>query len=166
MSRERDTYLSDPPPLCRISYWQGYVTGRYHAHDGAGKTFLCSASFRTWKWRHGNAAAQERDAARAALEDLVRRLGALGWRIAERDPEPINRDTVLSALGRIGAGEGATAAEVGREVLGEEAPLVQHLPLRVGAELRRLQLQGKVERHQNGGPPRWFLTGFRYPESE
>lgn len=165
MRRERDTYLSDPP-LCQVSYWQGYVTGRYYACDGTGTTFLCSAAFRTWKWRHANAAAQESETARAALEELLRRLGALGWRIAGRDPEPINRDTVLSALGRISGAQGATAAEVGREVLGEEAPLVEHVPLRVGAELRRLQLQGKVERHQNGGPPRWFLTEFRHLESE
>lgn len=164
MRRERDTYLSDPP-LCRVSYWQGYVTGRYYAHD-AGRSFLCSPSFRTWTWRRGNAAARESEAARAAFEELVRRLGALGWRIAGRDPEPINRETVLSALGRISGDEGATAAEVGREVLGEEARLVQHLPLRVGAELRRLQLQGKVERHQNGGPPRWFPTEFRHLESK
>lgn len=126
MRRERDTYLSDPR-LCRVSYWQGYVTGRYYAHDGA-QTFLCSRSFRTWTWRQGNAAGRESEAARAAFVELVRRLGALGWQIAGRDPEPINRDTVLSALGRISGDEGATAAEVGREVLGEEAPLVQHVP--------------------------------------
>jgi hypothetical protein len=165
MRREHDTHLSDPP-LCRISYWQGYVSGRYYAQDGAGEPFLCSESFRTWRLRHRNAAPQESAAARAALEELVRRLGALGWRTAGRGAEPINRDTVLSALGRISGDDGATAAEVGREVLGEEARLVQHVPLRVGAELRRLQLQGKVERHVNGGPPRWFLTELRQLEPE
>jgi len=157
MRRERDNQLHDAP-LCQVSYWQGYVTGRYCARDGAGRTFLCSPSFRTWTWRHGNDAPQESQPARAALAELVRELHALGWRIAGHGPEPINKDTVLSALTRIGGDEGATAAEVGREVLGEEARLVRHLPLRVGAELRRLQLQGKVERHKNGGSPKWFLT--------
>ena len=165
MRRERDNQLLDPP-LCRVVYWQGYVTGRYCAADGAGRTFLCSPSFRTWTWRHRNDAPQESEAARAALAALVRELHALGWRIAGRGPEPITMETVLSALSRIGRDEGATAAEVGREVLGEEARLVRHLPLRVGAELRRLQLQGKVERHENGGSPRWVLTDFRHPESE
>jgi hypothetical protein len=98
----------------------------------------------------------------------VRELHALGWEVADSDagadaitpgePETISKETVLSALGRISGDDGATAAEVGREVLGDDAALVQNLALRVGAELRRLQLQGKVERRENGGPPRWFLT--------
>jgi hypothetical protein len=98
----------------------------------------------------------------AALEALMSELHARGWRVAEapnrRDAESISKETVQRALSRISDEGGATAAEVGREVLGEEARLVQHLPPRVGADLRRLQLEGKVERRENGGSPRGFLT--------
>jgi hypothetical protein len=166
MRREYDIHRIDAP-LCRISYWQGYVTGRYYAYDGdAGKPFLSSASFRTWTFTYGNVDPDGCEAARPAFEALVRELHARGWRVADsdlaveppREPEEISKETVLSALSRISGDDGATAAEVGREVLGEEASLVEHLPLRVGAELRRLQLQGKVERRENGGSPKWFLT--------
>jgi hypothetical protein len=155
--RMHDSHRIDPP-VCRISYWQGYVTGRYYAHTGdRSGALLCSASFRTWRWRHGNVSPHGGEAASAALEELVRELQALGWRLAG-DTKAISRETVLSALSRISGDDGATAAEVGREVLGNEAPRVEHLPMRIGAELRRLQLQGKVERRQDGGTPRWFLT--------
>lgn len=162
MRREHHDSRFDAP-LCRISYWQGYVTGRYYAHNGdMRRALLCSRAFRTWTWRKGNVAPPGGEAGRTALEALIGELHAQGWRVAEapirRDAEPISKETVLRALSRIGDEEGATAAEVGREVLGEEARLVQHLPLRVGAELRRLQLEGKVERRENGGSPRWFLT--------
>jgi len=172
MRRGHDNQPSDHRP-CRISYWQGYVSGGYYAHDGdPSAPILCSVSFRTWTWRHGNVAPHGGEAARAALESLVRELQARGWRVADADleiygmtlsamtrtPEAISRETVLSALRRISGDDGATAAEVGREVLGDEARLVEHLPLRVGAELRRLQLQGKVERRENDRPPKWFVT--------
>jgi hypothetical protein len=170
MRRAHDSHHPDRA-LCRISYWQGYVTGRYYAYAGDPSTpLLCSAAFRTWTWRNGNGGPwpDSGEAARAAFDRLVRELHALGWQVADtgigahavtpEEPEVISRETVLSALGRISGDDGATAAEVGREVLGDEASLVEHLPLRVGAELRRLQLQGKVERRENAGPPRWFLT--------
>lgn len=177
MRREQDTHHFDAP-LCRISYWQGYVSGRYYANDGdAGKAIACSAPIRTWTWRHGNIAPHGGAAATAALHALARDLHALGWEVLDSDievyaargdeapvvrgPEAISRETVLSALSRVSGDDGATAAEVGREVLGPEAPNVRHLPLRVGAELRRLQLQGMVERRENGGSPKWFLTASR-----
>jgi len=164
LRREDDNHRIDAP-VCRISYWQGYATGRYYAYSGdRGRALLSSASFRTWTWRHGNVAHDGCEGARAARETLVRELHARGWRVEgeephKPEPEPITRETVLRALSRISGEGGATAAEVGTEVVGEEAFLVQHLPLLVGGELRRLQLQGKVERRVNGGPPRWFLTG-------
>jgi len=157
MRREFDNHRSDAP-LCRISYWQGYVTGRYYAHTGdPSKALLCSASFRTWSWRAGNVAPNGGGAAGAAREVLIRELHARGWRVADCDIA-ISKETVLNALSRISGADGATAAEVGREVLGEAARRERNLPLRVGAELRRLQLQGKVERRENGGSPRWFLS--------
>jgi hypothetical protein len=158
MGRELDNHLIEVP-LCGISYRQGYLTGRYYAHDFLGRTLRSSASFRTWTWRHGNVAAHEDDSARVALRALTGELHALGWRVVGREDETISKETVLRALSRISGNDGATAAEVGRAVLGDEAGLVQHLPLRVGAELRRLKLQGKVERRENGGPPKWFPTG-------
>ena len=157
MRRELDNHPIQAP-LCGISYRQGYRTGRYYAHDLLGRTLRWSAPFRTWTWRHGNVAPDEDDAARAALRALVCELHALGWHVVGHDAEPITKETVLRALSRISGDDGATAAEVGREVLGDEASLVQHLPLRVGAELRRLKLQGKVERRENSGSPRWFPT--------
>jgi hypothetical protein len=157
MRRELDNHLIEGP-LCGISYRQGYLTGRYFAHDFLGRTLRRSAPFRTWTWRHGNVAPHEDEAARAALRALIRELHAFGWRVVTREAEPITEETVLRALSRISGDDGATAAEVGRAVLGYEAGLVQHLPLRVGAELRRLKLHGKVERRENSGSPRWFPT--------
>ncbi len=166
MRREPDNDRPDAP-VCRLSYWQGYVTGCYYADNGDASTaLLCSPRFRTWTWRHGNKAPHGGAAARAALESLTRELRARGWRVVGSDvaihvPEALSTETVLSALRRIGADDGATAAEVGQEVFGDRAPLVQNLPLRIGAQLRRLQLQGKVERRENGGTAKWFLSTAR-----
>jgi hypothetical protein len=157
MRRELDNHLVEAP-LCGISYRRGYLTGHYYAHDFLGRTFRRSAPFRTWTWRHGNVAPHEDEAARAALRALIRELHAFGWRVVGREAEPITKEAVLRALSRISGDDGATAAEVGRAMLGDEAALVQHLPLRVGAELRRLKLQGKVERRENTGSPKWFPT--------
>jgi hypothetical protein len=158
MGRELDNHLIEAP-LCGISYRQGYLTGRYYAHDFLGRTLRLSAPFRTWTWRHGNVARHEDEAARAALRALIGELHALGWRVLEREAEAITEETVFRALSRISGDDGATAAEVGRAVLGYEAGLVQHLPLRVGAELRLLKLHGKVERRQTSGSPKWFPIG-------
>jgi hypothetical protein len=157
MRRELDNHLVEAP-VCGISYRQGYLTGRYYAHDFLGRTLRWSAPFRTWTWRRGNVSSHEDEAARAALRVLTRELEALGWRVVGPEDDAITKETVLRALSRISGDDGATAAEVGRAVLGDEAGLVQHLPLRVGAELRRLKLQGKVERRENSGSPRWFPT--------
>ncbi|HEX6662867.1 MAG TPA: hypothetical protein VF025_04270 [Gaiellaceae bacterium] len=125
----------------------------------------------------------ELPAARAALADLVDDLVQNGWRVVgpvlaryEGDPaEPaavrvsgespqpsaiaaITEEALLGALDRLGGDSGATAAEVGRELLGERAATVRNLPQRVGTKLRSLQLQGKVERRENEGACRWFVT--------
>lgn len=157
MRRELDNHPIEAPE-CGISYRQGYLTGRYYAHDFWGRTLQWSAPFRTWPWRHGSLALHETEAARAARRALIRDLHGLGWRVVGHDAEAITKETVLRALSRISGDDGATAAEVGRVMLGDEAGLVQHLPLRVGAELRLLKLQGKVERRENGGSPKWVPT--------
>ena len=166
MRRETGNSVPDEH-VCRVSYWQGYVSGCYYANDTSQRqALLCSPRFRTWTWRHGNVAPHGGDAARAALDSLVRELRARGWRVVDADvpidaSRAINPETVLSALRRIGGNAGATAAEVGRDVVGDGAPLVQNLAFRIGAQLRRLQLQGKVERRENGGTAKWFLTASR-----
>jgi hypothetical protein len=208
--------------LCRISYWQGYVTGRYYAHDGdPSRAVRFSQPFRTWTLRHGNVDPRTLPAARAALQQLETELHALGWRVAgreaathsapaskvahpappvlaTRDPassdeanldsadrvasengaaaaahalsvvepvpaEPATRagdafsdEAILGALDRVASDGGATAADVGRELLGDEANVVRHVPQRVAARLRRLQIQGKVERRKNGRAAAWF----------
>jgi len=153
---------------CRISYWQGYVSGQYYAHEADGaNAILSSPSFRTWRWRRGNEGAHTLPAASAALQELVRELDARGRPVVASDverfwrmnpPKLLSEEALLGALARIGGDEGATAAELGREVLGDEARVVQQVPLRTGAKLRHLQLQGKVKRCENGGTAKWFLT--------
>jgi hypothetical protein len=158
MRRELDKQPMEAPE-CGISYRQGYLRGRYFAHDFWGRTLRWSAPFRTWSWRHrDDLALHETEAARAARRALISELHGLGWRVAGHDAEAITKETVLRALSRISGADGATAAEVGRVMLGDEAGLVRHLPLRVGAELRLLKLQGKVERRENSGSPKWVPT--------
>lgn len=121
--------------------------------------------------------------ARAALAELVDDLVESGWRIvgpamagyegapaepaaapvSAESPKPpaiaaITDEALLGALDRLGGGSGATAAEVGRELLGERAATIRNLPQRIGTKLRSLQLQGRVERHTKAGVCRWFVT--------
>jgi hypothetical protein len=177
MGRELNTSIAYTRD-CRISYWQGYVTGRYYAYDwGARGVVLCSGSFRTWRLRHGNVEPHVMPAAQAALEQLLIELSSLGWHVvgsdvptcppaangsdaslpasATPDRSAISEEEILGALLRISNGSGATAAEVGRELLGDDATGVRHLPQRIGTKLRHLQLQGKVERHENGSAAKW-----------
>ena len=125
----------------------------------------------------------ELPAARAALAELVDDLVQSGWRVvgpalaryegapaepaavpvSAESPGPsaisaITEEALLGALDRLGGNGGATAAEVGRELLGERAATIRNLPQRIGTKLRSLQLQGKVERHTKAGVCRWFVT--------
>lgn len=175
MRREVNPRLIEQP-LCRISYWQGYVTGQYYACEvGVSRPLSCSATFRTWTLRRGNADPHSLPVAKAALKRLAAELDAGGWRVlghdgatdvpaAEveavvvpvRDADALNDEAILGALTRVGHDGGATAAEVGRALLGDEATDVGHMPQRVAAKLRRLQIQGKVERRANGRTASWF----------
>jgi hypothetical protein len=175
-------------PECRVGFWQGYVMGQFYAYvSDPGTAIRCSPMFRTWRLRRDKAPVTERPAARAALAELVDELVRGGWRIvgpatagyegAQAEPAAvavspvgpkpsaiaaITDEALLGALDRLGRGSGATAAEVGRELLGERASTVRNLPQRVGTKLRSLQLQGKVERREKEGVCRWFVTS-RYP---
>lgn len=164
-------------PECRVGFWQGYVTGQFYAYvSDPGAAILCSPMFRTWTVRRRTAPVNEQPAARAALAQLVDDLVQSGWRIvgpaiagyegAPSEPASavaaITEEALLGALDRLGGNGGATAAEVGRELLGERAATIRNLPQRIGTKLRSLQLQGKVERHTQAGACRWFVT----PESD
>lgn len=171
-------------PECRVGFWQGYVMGQFYAYaSDPGAAIRCSPMFRTWTLRRGRIAVGELPAARAALAELVDDLVRAGWRVvgpamagyegapagrravavSPGSPKPsalaaITEEALLGALDRLGGGSGATAAEVGRELLGERASTVRNLPQRVGTKLRSLQLQGKVERREHEGVCRWFVT--------
>lgn len=166
MRRENNNLPADAA-VCRIFYWQGYVTGQYYAQDRQTRSVLgCSARFRTWSWQHGNRLPETRTEANAALTELLEELRNRGWRVAGFDVDGhaaqgaeqtlITEEAILRALNRIGGDGGATAAELGLEIVGSEVPVDRHLPQRVAAKLRRLQVQGKVERRQNGRGARWF----------
>jgi hypothetical protein len=170
-------------PECRVRYWQGYVMGQFYAYESDPAAAIhCSPMFRTWTLRRGRIPVGELPTARAALAELVNDLVQSGWRVvgpatagyegapakpaavaAAESPNPfavaaITEEALLGALDRLGGGSGATAAEVGRELLGERAATVRNLPQRVGTKLRSLQLQGKVERREKEGVCRWFVT--------
>jgi hypothetical protein len=171
-------------PECRVGFWQGYVMGQFYAYvSDPGAAIHRSPMFRTWTLRRGKAPATEQPAARAALAGLLDDLVESGWRVvgpstagydgapagpaavpeSNESPKPsaiaaITEDALLEALDRLGGASGATAAEVGRELLGERAATIRNLPQRIGTKLRSLQLQGKVERHTTAGVCRWFVT--------
>jgi hypothetical protein len=111
MRRETGNHVPDEH-VCRVSYWQGYVSGCFYAYDSnRSRALLLSPPFRTWTWRHGNVARHDGDAAREAYDSLVRELRARGWRpvgadVAIEVPQSINPDTVLNALRRIGGDTG------------------------------------------------------------
>jgi hypothetical protein len=171
-------------PECRVRYWQGYVMGQFYAYASDPTAAIhCSPMFRTWTLRRGRIPVSELPDARAALAELVNDLVRSGWRVvgaatagyegaparpaavavSPESPKPssiaaITEEALLGALDRLGGGSGATAAEVGRDLLGERAATVRNLPQRVGTKLRSLQLQGKVERREHEGVCRWFVT--------
>lgn len=165
---------------CFVRFWQGYVTGQFQAFlaDSA-EPFLCSPPFRTWTppWRP-TATPTGSPAAQAALAALAAELERRGWRTAEAQVEqggqfyvrrgrraaalravapPAVPDTeLLSALVRVAGERGATSAEVGRALYGDDAASVHQLPQRIGTRLRTLEREGKVGRRSSGGVNRWF----------
>ena len=163
-----------------VRFWQGYVTGQFQAfRPASAEPFLCSSPFRTWTppWR-SKVAPTGSPAAQAALEALAAELDRLGWRPADGQPgqaghvyvrrerraaalravdPPAVPDTVLlSALNRAARERGATSAEVGRALYGDDASSVHQLPQRIGTRLRTLEQQGMVRRRSSGGVNRWF----------
>jgi hypothetical protein len=165
---------------CVVVLWQGYVTGQFLARRAdSSEPFLSSHPFRTWRppWQP-KVVLEELPAAIAAFQEIVVELRAVGWRSNGSDgfdgcvfhraePEPIATNVrpdsiaepfLLRALDQVAGENGATAAEVGRALYGEDAPAVRQLPQRIGTRLRRLQLQGKVERRETDGVNRWLPT--------
>ncbi|HEY7397194.1 MAG TPA: hypothetical protein VH538_02740 [Gaiellaceae bacterium] len=165
---------------CVVRFWQGYVTGEFQAYlPGSAVPFLSSAPFRTWRppWQ-ARVTLDESPAAAAAFAALTDELVHDGWRpfgadgaFAPRvfvrdadevgdvngyDPASMPEELFLRALDSVAGEEGATAAQVGRALYGDEAASVRRLPQRVGSRLRALQLQGKVDRYEAGGVKRWF----------
>jgi hypothetical protein len=180
MRREQLNQGHDPHE-CRIAFWQGYVMGQFYAYrPGAPEPIRLSPMFRTWALRRGTIPPHDLPTARAALKKLVADLDHRGWRVVGSDvreydaapasvvaaaispenPEAaaMTEEALLEALNRLGGGSGATAAQLGQELLGERAPTVRNLPQRVGSKLRSLRLQGKVERRKNDGVYHWFVT--------
>jgi hypothetical protein len=168
-------------PECRVGFWQGYVMGQFYAIEpDAATPFRLSPLFRTWTLRGGNIPVDELPGARAVLADFVNDLVDSGWRVvgtpivgyaagptdAAAGPPPpekrrlvaITEEALMDAVDRLGGRDGATAAQVGQELLGEEASTVRNLPQRVGTKLRHLHLQGKVERRQKEGKFLWVVN--------
>jgi len=161
--------------------WRGYVTAQFLAcRVGSEEPFLCSSPFPTWRlpW-HPKLPLDELPAAVAALHGLVGELARHGWHPIGRPgawneymfvrhpserladgvrPPRIGDQFVLGALGQVAGTNGATAAELGRALYGDDASSVQRLPQRIGTRLRALQLQGKVDRREDGGVSHWFVT--------
>jgi hypothetical protein len=165
---------------CVVRLWQGYVNGEFQAYlPDSMVPFLSSPQFRTWRppWQP-RVALEESPAAAAAFAALEDELVQDGWRrngesgtIARRvfvreaaggeaaddlDPASMPEELFLRALDSVAGEHGATAAQVGRALFGEEADSVSRLPQRVGSRLRALQLQGKVDRIESRGVKRWF----------
>ena len=167
---------------CVVALWRGYVTAQFVAfRDGSIEPFLSSQPFRTWRppWQP-KVVLEELPDAVAAFQALAVELFAYGYRSAEGSdafegcrfvrsepdtvslrgvrPDSIAEPFLLRALDEVAGESGATAAEVGRALYGDDALSVRQLPQRIGARLRRLQLQGKVERRETDGVNRWLPT--------
>jgi hypothetical protein len=169
---------------CFVRFWQGYVKGQFLAfRSDSAEPFLCSSTFRTWTppWR-SRAGPTGSPSAHAALEALAAELERRGWRLADAQAEqagqlyvrreqraaalravapPAVPDSVLlSALDQVAGERGATSAEVGRALFGDDASTVHHLPQRIGTRLRTLEQEGKVGRRSSGGVNRWYLPAL------
>jgi hypothetical protein len=165
-----------------VVLWQGYVTGQYQAYDpAANEPFLSSPPFRTWRppWAP-NVPLEDSPAAAAAFRSLANELSRRGWRRHDSatvdpgrsvfvrpakgsppgrkkriDPARIADPFVLRALAQAAGAEGATAAEVGEALYGDESVSVRGLPQQMGRRLARLEAEGKVSRRAAGGVTRW-----------
>ena len=165
---------------CLVRLWRGYVTGAFQAfRPPSPEPFLCSPSFRMWQppWRP-KVRIEENAAAAAAFDVLATELARQGWRSdgtsdslrerifvrhlpasappKEAGPADLAETLLLRVLELVAGDDGATAAEVGRALYGDEAGSVSQLPQRMGSRLRRLQLEGKVERREVNGVGRWY----------
>jgi hypothetical protein len=194
MRREIDQHAREHDE-CRVRFWQGYVTGQFYVRDPLDGAVVASPAFRTWRppW-HPRVRLDDSPEAARAFEALGRELTRLGWMPARRsgaltervfvrngnspgpepaplDPTDIAEQLLLRALEEVAGENGATAAALGRALYGDAASSVDHLPQRLGARLRRLQLQGKVARHHANGASHWSLpargrTGGRAAPNE
>jgi hypothetical protein len=176
MRREIDQHAQEFDE-CRVRFWQGYVTGQFYVRDPRDGAVVASPAFRTWRppW-HPRVRLDDSPEAAQAFDALRGELTRLGWTPAPRsgswtdrvfvrngsspkpeppDPTEIAEQLLLRALDEVAGENGATAAELGRALYGEEAASVDHLPQRLGARLRRLQLQGKVARRRANGASHW-----------
>jgi hypothetical protein len=183
MRRDSDQHAQDSD-RCRVSLWQGYVTGQFYVRDPRDGTVVVSPAFKTWRppWQPKRRPDDSPEAA-AAFAALGQELTRLGWhpvsptvawkeRVFVRngsepepaaeaepvDPTDIAEQSLLRALDELAGEKGATAAELGRALYGDAAASVTQLPQRLGSRLRRLQLQGKVARHQANGANQWLVV--------
>jgi len=165
---------------CLVRLWRGYVTGEFQAfRPSSPEPFLRSSSFRLWQppWRP-KVRVEENPAAAAAFDVLAAELARRGWRSdgtsdsfrervfvrhlpapappKETGPAGLAETLLLRVLELVAGEDGATAAEVGEALYGDEAASVPQLPQRIGSRLRRLQLEGKVERREVNGVGRWY----------
>jgi hypothetical protein len=189
--RESDTQWGNRRE-CRVRLWRGYVTAQFYVSetDSGDRAVLCSPLFRTWRppWRpKADTAVEESPEAVAALETLTLELVRGGWRcndasatwdaqvftrapdeapVTVTDAACVGEGSLLRALEQAGNGHGATAAELGRALFGDEAAAARQLPLALGNRLRSLQLKGKVARHQEGGVNRWSVASPEHPLPE
>jgi hypothetical protein len=167
---------------CSVRLWRGYVTAQFYvAEPTDDEELLCSPLFRTWRppW-HRRAALDESPDAVAAFEALTLELVRRGWRCTDAsaawdeqvfalsphaapptasDAQCIGEGSLLRALEQASNGHGATAAELGRVIFGDDAGSARQLPLALGNRLRWLQLKGKVARHREDGVNRWSVAG-------
>lgn len=179
MRRESDTQLGKTRE-CRVRLWRGYVTAQFYVSErGSDGALLCSPLFRTWRPPWSRDPVLESAESVAAFETLTLELVRGGWRCknpsaawdeqvftfpldaapaATTDAASIGESSLLRALDQAGNGHGATAAELGRALFGDEAGSAHQLPLALGNRLRSLQLKGKVARHREGGVNRWSVT--------
>ena len=180
MRRESDTQWGNTRE-CRVRLWRGYVAAQFYVSEqGSDEALLCSPLFRTWRppWQR-KPVLEESPEAVTAFETLTLELVRGGWRCKDSsaawdqqvfrypldaapapitDAASIGEGSLLRALGQASNGHGATAAELGRVIFGDEADSARQLPLALGNRLRSLQLKGKVVRHREDGVNRWSVT--------
>jgi hypothetical protein len=166
---------------CHVQLWRGYVTAQFYVAEAESDQALhCSPLFRTWQppWQQRVPLEHSPDAV-AAFETLTLELVREGWRCTDAaapwdeqeftlqedaehatasDAASIGEGSLLRALDQVSNGHGATAAELGRALFGDDADSTRQLPLALGNRLRSLQLKGKVARHREDGVNRWSVA--------